>query len=77
MFNASKRLFGQHHDDGLPPNLNCEAFVSGIGKYFVQKIGNIRRKLDNNAMHGSSRDLKNAPVIHAVGESVPGNVFRL
>ncbi|CAB3977251.1 Hypothetical predicted protein [Paramuricea clavata] len=48
LFNASKRLFGQHHDDGLSPNLNCEAFVSDIGKYFVQKIGNIRRKLDNN-----------------------------
>ena len=71
MFNASKRLFGSHHYDGLSPNLNSEAFVSDIGKYFVQKIGNIRRKLDNNKMHGSSRDLQNTSVPHAVEESVP------
>ncbi|CAB4037989.1 Hypothetical predicted protein, partial [Paramuricea clavata] len=71
LFNASKRLFGQHHDDGLPPNLNCEAFVSDIGKYFVQKIGNIRRKLDNNKVHALSRYLQNTSVPHAVEESVP------
>lgn len=45
-----KCLFGQHDNDGLPPNLDCKSFVSDMGKYFEQKITNIRSQLDNNEL---------------------------
>ena len=48
LFKTCKRLFGQHCDDGLPPNIDCKTFASNMGKYFEQKILNIRRQFDND-----------------------------
>ena len=50
LFKTCKCLFGQHGDDGLPPNLDCKSFVSDMGKYFEQKSTNIRSQLDNNEL---------------------------
>lgn len=70
LFNASKRLFGKHGDDGFPPNLDCEIFANDIGNYFVQKIANIRRQLDNDNMHSSPEDLRNVAASPAIERSV-------
>ena len=73
LFNASKRLFNRTRNDGLPPNVDSVAFASDIGKFFVQKIINIRRSLDDSAsLHQETIDL---PLLDAalpvVEESVP------
>ena len=34
LFRASKRLFNQSQDDGLPPNLHAPTFANDLGKYF-------------------------------------------
>ena len=58
LFNASKRLFNRTRDDGLPPNVDSVAFACDIGKFFVQKIINIRRSLDDSAsLHQETIDL--------------------
>ena len=74
LFNASKQLFNRTRDDGLPPNVDSVAFASDIGKFFVQKIINIRRSLDDSAsLHQETIDL---PLLDAalpvVEESEPG-----
>ncbi|KAL9957977.1 hypothetical protein ACROYT_G034937 [Oculina patagonica] len=46
LFRASKRLFNQSQDDGLPPNLHAPTFANELGKYFVTKIDTIRRQID-------------------------------
>ena len=45
LFLASKRLFNQYQDDGLPPNFHAPTFVRDIGKYFVAKIDTIQKQL--------------------------------
>ena len=44
LFRASKRLFNQSQDDGLPPNLHAPTFANQIGEYFVTKINSIQSK---------------------------------
>lgn len=35
LFRASKRLFNQSQDDGLPPNLHTPTYDSDLGKYRI------------------------------------------
>ena len=46
LFCASKRLFNQSQDDGLPPNLHAPTFANQIGEYFVTKIDTIQRQIE-------------------------------
>ena len=46
LFRASKRLFKQSQDDGLPPNLHDPTFANQIGEYFVTKIDTIQRQIE-------------------------------
>ena len=46
LFRASKRLFNQSQDDGLPSNLHAPTFANQIGVYFVTKIDTIQRQIE-------------------------------
>lgn len=47
LFNICKPLLNPTSVHSFPPNFNSEAFVDDTGRYFVRKIVNIRRRLDD------------------------------
>ena len=46
LFAASNRLLNRGSADCLPPTIDRAQFAEDIGKFFVQKIVNIRSRLD-------------------------------
>ena len=57
LFMASKRLLNGKPGDALPPNINGDRFAEEIGKFFVQKIVDIRNRLNPGSLVVSSDDL--------------------
>ena len=48
LFAARKRLLSSGSADCLPPTIDKAQFAENIGKFFVQKIVNIRSRLDSH-----------------------------
>ena len=48
LFAASNRLLNRGSADCLPPTIDKAQFAEDIGRFFVQKIVNIRSRLDND-----------------------------
>lgn len=62
LFCATKRLFNNPCDDGLPPNLHTATLANDIGKYFVVKVETIKHKIDAARVSNVTADEIPAPV---------------